>query len=70
MCLVLAWKIGLTARNIAPRLSHHMTGRELHLIPNSESKELIQRSSVVAMAKLLYSASVDDLEIVACFLED
>jgi hypothetical protein len=45
MCLVLAWKTRLAARNVTPKLSHHRTGRELHLIPNSESKELIQRSS-------------------------
>ena len=46
------------------KLSHHITGALVHLTCNSPSSDCSQDISAIKFAKLLYSASVEDLEIV------
>src|SRR4051812_47025700 len=68
MCLVLAWNTGFAERYVAPRLSHHKHDLCLSLTPSSLSSASTHIISVVASATALYSASVLDLDTVACFL--
>jgi hypothetical protein len=49
-------------------MSHQILGFSFNLTPNSVSRASTQINSAVAFAKALYSASVLDLETVACFL--
>ena len=51
------------------RLSHHTVRGAFCLIFNSIRKDEIHINSEVAFAKLLYLASVVDLETVCCFLD-
>jgi hypothetical protein len=53
---------------VAPKLSHHKHGFTLRETPSSLRIASTHISSAVAFAKDLYSASVLDREIVACFL--
>ena len=68
MCFALAWNTGFADKYVAPRLSHHRHGLCVVLTPSSSSKDLTHITSAVAFATDLYSASVLDLETVACFL--
>jgi hypothetical protein len=67
-CFVRAWKTGLDDKYFAPILSHHNQGALGHGILNSSIRIWIHITSAVAFAIALYSASVLDLETVACFL--
>src|SRR4051812_23682188 len=49
-------------------LSHHKQGLTRRITPSSLRRASTHISSVVAFASALYSASVLDLETVACFL--
>ena len=51
-------------------LSHQRIGVWERKMPRSLRSVRIQQSSVEAMARALYSNSMDDLEIVGCFLAD
>jgi hypothetical protein len=70
ICFVLTWKTGFAVRNVAPKLSHQRTGAYEHWIPSSESRDYSQINLAVAIAKLRYSASIDERDTIACFLED
>ena len=56
-------------RDIVLRLSHQMIAVVSVLICNSFSRDSTHMISAVALATLLYSASVLDREIVGFFLE-
>ncbi|RVW45413.1 High mobility group B protein 13 [Vitis vinifera] len=62
ICLVLECKTGLAERETVLILSHQITGTIVILDLSSDKRN----SSEVKLAKLLYSASVLDLEIVCC----
>jgi len=70
MCFVRAWNTGLEAMAKALTLSHHIKGGVERKIPKSLRSIRIQYNSAAVEAKALYSASVDDLETVDCFLAD
>lgn len=70
MCFVRALKHGLTAKYEAPILSHQMIVGLSKGCRNSLSKDRSQISSAVVFATALYSASVEDLATVGCFLAD
>ena len=53
---------------MAPILSHQRTAAFGCEIPNSVRRLCTQMTSAVALARALYSASVLDLDTVACFL--
>jgi hypothetical protein len=69
MCFALAWKTWLADNYVAPKLSHHKHGVWFCLTCNSSSKDCTHITSGVTFARYLYSASVLDLDTVACFLE-
>ena len=69
MCFVRARKTGLEAMAKALTLSHHNKGGLERKIPKSRSIR-IQNNSAAEDANALYSASVEDLETVDCFLAD
>lgn len=54
---------------MALRLSHHRTSAHAWNTPSSLSSDCIHMISAVIFAKTLYSDSVLDLEMVACFIE-
>ena len=56
------WYTGFAHRYVAPVLSQNKVGVWLGVTPSSLSKLLIHMSSADALAKALYSASVDDRE--------
>jgi hypothetical protein len=58
----------LADKYVAPRLSHHNLANFGPLTPSSFNKVCTHMTSAIALAKDLYSASVLDLETVACFL--
>ena len=58
MCFIRAWKTGFEAIARAKTLSHHKIG----------GWERIQHNSAEAMARALYSDSVEERETVGCFL--
>jgi hypothetical protein len=66
--LVLSWNTGLAERYVAPILSHHNLANLGAFTPCSYNKVCTHITSIVALAKDLYSASVLDLDTVACFL--
>jgi len=68
--LVLAREIGLKAKANAKTLSHQSIGGRDKYTPKFLRIVLIQHNSATAEAKALYSASVEDLAIVSCFLVD
>ena len=70
MCFVREWNTGLEAIAKALILSHHRKGGVERKIPKSLRNIRIQYNSATVEAKALYSASVDDLDIVDCFLAD
>ena len=63
MCLVWAWKIRLVAMARVETLSYHKMGG----LWRKTSNTWIQHNSVAKEARALYSASVEDQEIVGCF---
>jgi hypothetical protein len=54
---------------VAPKLSHQSRGGLDWNTPSSFRSDLIRIISAVTLAIALYSASMLDLEMVACFLE-
>lgn len=68
ICFVLECNAGLTIREIVLSLSHQMVDLRM-LIFSSPSSDSSQITSAVVLARLLYSDSVLDLEIVGCFRE-
>lgn len=52
------------------RLSHQIVSEKRSMIFNSVRRYCIHISSVVVSVKAMYSASVDDLETILCFLLD
>ena len=60
---------GFFAKDSAPILSHHSTGTDSTLIPNSLNKDYNQINSVVVDASALYSTSILDLVTTCCFFE-
>ena len=54
---------------MAPMLSHHKTGLVETEAPSSEKREHNHMTLAVALARALYSASVLDRAILACFLQ-
>ena len=69
-CFVLACNIGFVASCTALKLSHQIIGILVVVTLNSSSKEVNQVNSPTMIARLLYSASVDEREILYYFLED
>lgn len=67
ICLVLTCKIRLDTRAIALKLSTQTVGTLIDTIPSSWRRELNHVISAIVCARLLYSASVLDLEIETCF---
>ena len=51
------------------KLSHHTDGVLGNVIFNSLSKAVNHVISIVSLVKLLYYASVDDLETICCLFE-
>ena len=68
MCVERLWKVGLVERWIANWLSHNTKVESMNT-SKSRSKATIHVISLAIAAKDLYSASIADLEIVACFLD-
>jgi hypothetical protein len=68
-CLVLAWNTGLTDKYVAPMLSHQSFGGLGRGTLSSWRREQSQNNSVAVLATDLYSASVEGLDTVGCFLE-
>ena len=60
--------MGLADKYVAPKLSHQSRALAGCGIPNSVRSFYTHNISAVAFAKALYSASVEDLETVGCFL--
>ena len=70
MCFVWAWNIGFDAMVRAETLSHHRIRGWDKWILRSLSKVRIQHTSTEAVASAQYSDSVEDRDIVDCFLAD
>ena len=62
------WRIGLTERYVAPRLSQRIIGRDCGS-PISWSNDCNQMTSAAALAMTLYSASVLDHATAHCFFK-
>jgi len=69
MCFILEWRTGLEHRYVAPTLSHNNNGGFVSGICSSDKRFVIHIISVVVVATARYSASVEDLATVRCFLE-
>lgn len=64
------WKTGFAERYVAPTLSQYITGGVGNVRCISVRSEHIHRTSDAVFATALYSASVEDLATLLCFLED
>lgn len=69
MCLVLVWKTGFAARLLALVLSQYRADGEDKVIPNPTSNYEIHNIFALVTAKVLYSASAEEREMVGCFFE-
>ena len=69
LCFVLACNIGLVVNIIVLRLSHQVTSGVGKVILISERRDCSQVISATKLARLLYSASVLDLDTVCCFFD-
>ena len=69
MCFVLAWRTGFADSKTVLRLSHQTRGGLARGIWNSLNNDLNYVTSATKPARLRYSTSVLDLEIVCCFLD-
>ena len=69
-CFVLEWNEGLAASITAERLSQRSSGVAGRGIPRSLRSKHSQVISEAVSKSDLYSASVELLEIVDCFLDD
>lgn len=67
-CLVVSCKTGLEAIKIADLLSQNNFTGVNPIIPKSKNNLITHITSQVTAPKALYSASVEDLETVGCFL--
>ena len=67
MCLILAWKTGLEARDISLALSHHSVGGDDNEMPRSHNNIRSQYSSAVTRVIDQYSTLVLDLDTTLCF---
>jgi hypothetical protein len=67
MCFIRAWETGFADKNVAHKLSHQRHGFSCNLTPSSFRRASTQIFSALALASDLYSASILDLETVACF---
>ena len=68
-CFVLACNIRLASNIIVLRLSHQITGGVGKVTLISERRDCSQVISTTKLARLLYSASVLDLDTVCCFFD-
>ena len=68
MCFIRACNTGLTAHRIMLRLSHHTTKGLETVVLSSPNKEHNHVISTTMLARLLNLASIEDLEIICCFL--
>ena len=69
MCFVLACNIGLAANITVLRLSHQITSGVGKVILIYERKDCNQMIFAIKLARLLYSASILDLDTVCCFFD-
>lgn len=69
MCFVRSWKVGLLAMAMAARLSQKTAAGAGNRICKSLRRLEIQINSLDTAARARYSASADERDTVACFLD-